>query len=211
MSLLLGGAGLKPLTASGPTTIAQDGFNRAGGPLTNDTADVGGDWASNLAAGAAGVDCTGSNTLEFPGSGTASYVSLSDPSAADVTVSLDLSWSTTPVGSVGVLGRVSGADSTFDCYYGRLNLASDILELYAIVNNTTVGGGTIATSSALGLGSSGSGTIKMTLTGTTIELEWNDGGQISITDSNVTAAGSVGIGQYRGDSLIADDFLATTG
>lgn len=187
------------------TALAEDTFTVTNGTsLIGLVADTGGTWSAVRDNGAFGRIEVQGNVLEFPGSGSDSYYALSGPSAQNVAVTADLTYAPGG-GAVGLLARVNGADGTFEAYLGRLNYASGICQLYVFTNGTPA---EIGASSALGLPPTGSGELVLRCSGTTIEVDWNGSTVISVTDETLTGAGSVGIGQFRGDPITLDNLSA---
>lgn len=187
------------------TLLAEDTFTAANGTsLIGRAADTGGTWSAVRDNGAFGRIEVEGNVLEFPGSGSDAYYALSNPSAQNVAVTADLTYASGG-GAVGVLARVNGSDGTFEGYLGRLNYIGGVCQLYVFTNGSPT---EISTSSPLGLPVTGSGELVLRCTGTTIEVDWNGSTVISVTDDTLTGAGSVGIGQFRGDPITLDNLSA---
>ena len=132
---------------------------------------------------------TGASRLRADASGNAVYRNTATPPSADYEVSADIYVNTTTDTNAGVIARCSSSAATF--YYARWR-GTVGHQLFKFVSGTaTQLGSTVATTYSDGT----TAQIKLRVEGTTISL-YKDGEPspiISVTDSDITAAGFAGL------------------
>ncbi len=174
-----------------------DDFNRS------NASTLGGNWVTQV--GTVGVS---SNTAAGQVSG-ANVATLNGASAADVTVSAVVKAQTGTLSAIGLAARYTGTGGTGDTnmYWGALNAYSSTQYLASIWKNV---GGTwsqisynanpITAAAAVGK------TLAFEVIGASLRLYYDGALYTYVTDTSLTAAGSVGVRTGLGAAV--DDFAA---
>lgn len=174
-----------PATAPCPSGFqAYDNFNGSG-PLSAHLSNCGQAWTSyDSISGDTGSISISNNTVS-PGSTGAKYYLALTPSSANYTASL-----TVNVGAGSAVGQVLGRASTsaYTCY-DVVFIDGTGVQLYKVISGTATQLG--STYSGI---TTGTHTIALNMNGTTISAVVDGTTQISVTDSSISAAGTVVIG-----------------
>lgn len=175
--------------AAGPAAFLQDGFSDAAGTdLAAHAPTTGGSWvAASSVTGNTSPKISASGRLY--NQGTASVYRATTPSpAADYYVEAVIDFVANVSGeTIGVAARMSASDQTL--YFARWSQTAAGWQLFKTVAGTaTQLGATSADAFA-----SGSRTLRLTVSGTTIGLSVGGTTLVSVTDTSIAAAGYAGI------------------
>ena len=179
------------VTTSYVTTVYDAFTGTSGSNLTTHEADSGASWTQDASLNDALV-LSGANRVYTPGgSVTAQYVTGAVPPGSDYTVSAVIrALSAITDSYAGIIGRVNAAGNSL--YYGRYagsaGAGTARWELYKVV----AGSATLLGSANHNISTSSDYVMRLVLAGTSIRLLVNDASQVSVTDGDVTAAGTAG-------------------
>jgi len=135
------------------------------------------------------------------GLGPLNLATLNGFSTANVTIQADVNVTGATGRSAGLVGRSSGPGDTNNYFAGLVNTGTGFrVELWRTVNGvrTRLTSHTVAT---------GSGTLKLVLSGASLSVLFNGVQVLSATDSGIVGAGTVGIRASAGATV--DNFSAT--
>jgi hypothetical protein len=196
-------------------TFVNDTFTGAiNTALTAHTGETGATWTKHASSGAGTVILTDVNRARVGTTGgTILYYASGTPAGADYSVAAPVFAASNTTRAIGVTGRVDTAANT---YYGAFYDGTNTRwELRSVVAGVVTTLGTSA--QALTVGSTYTATLQMV--GTAITLLVDGSSVVSVTDSSIAAAGSVGVlgstastntTGYHLDSLTATDAVAAT-
>ena len=190
-------------------TFVQDSFTDTDATnLSSHTGETGATWAK--LTGFSGNVVINSNRAENAAtfSVDAAYYASGTPSGADYDVSADYSWVNTNTCSWQILGRVDTSTGDFYTAYYRRGSNTFRIEKRVSGSYTTLASGTGGSPAA-----ETAVNIKLTLSGSGLELFADSVSKLTATDSSITAAGKVGVGVTSGGTtgprIRWDNFLAT--
>jgi hypothetical protein len=174
---------------TGPTNYFLDNFNDADATfLENHTPDTGGSWVRLQGAGGSGIE-TQSNDAVLSGSSYSIYIYHTSvaPPTPDYTITAPMYWSSNPDYSRLILvGRLLDATNYYSAGFAR-----DTGNWYI---NKTVGGVDTGLSQVAGSFPAGPAkVVKLIFAGSTIKLNADGVDVLSVTDSDLTAAGYPGL------------------
>lgn len=197
-------------TSAGP--FASDDFATGSGDLVGTAPDVGGTWTDGSSSGSPSP-VYDSNKIRQQDAATAFTYVATDPGDPDYTVEADvIPQSAGSSGVAGVCGRknaATGSVTTYAAdYYDHATAGSRQWRLYKVVAGVTT---------VLGTYTENIGTttkrLKLSMNGTAIKVFVDDVERISVTDSDVTAAGRAGVVVGNASSNTngpwLDNFVAT--
>jgi hypothetical protein len=172
------------------TLGSYDTFTGSGGTLlTSHTGEIGATWAYH--AGSANTEqISNANRARRDGSGYSINYTTATPASADYSVEAELYVRTNLSGDrVGVIGRLDTATSSF--YMSRWEPENTSWNLIEYTNGTPSYLGSVTGQPALSGGSTYK--LRLTMTGTSLQLHVDGVLTVSATDSTLTAAGNAGI------------------
>lgn len=174
--------------AEGGSPFLSDTFTDTNGvALTSHTPEIGGAYSAQNGYTPSPANSIQANRM-ISGSNVGVYRNAATPPSADYFVECVLDWiSTVTADNIGVIGRAAAAANTF--YFARWSQSAGGFQLFKCVAGTnTQLGATYVSAFA-----SGSRTIRLTMTGTTIAMSVDGVERVSVTDSAIAAAGSAGV------------------
>ena len=185
-------------TAAGSVTFLNDTFTDTPGViLTAHTPEVGSTWIiqpnqSPQPASPSAINDTGDGLYSASVAGV--YQNTAVAPSADYYVEAVLYWrSADTSANIGITGRAAPAANTY--YFVRWQGSVNSWQLYKVVAGTATQLG----SNVADTFTSGSKTVRLTMSGTTISVSVNGTQIISQTDAVITAAGAAGV---RGGSAV---------
>jgi hypothetical protein len=196
-------------------TFVNDTFTGAiNTALTAHTGETGATWTKHASSGAGTVILTDVNRARVGTTGgTILYYASGTPAGADYSVAAPVFAASNTTRAIGVTGRVDTAANTYyGAFYDGTNTRWELRSVVAGVV-TTLG------TSAQALTVSSTYTATLQMVGTAITLLVDGSSVVSVTDSSIAAAGSVGVlgstastntTGYHLDSLTATDAVAAT-
>jgi hypothetical protein len=165
----------------------------AGTNLTDHTSDSGHTWTAKGASSVVELDGSGNAVASNePGSTGAIYFISWTPPSADYYVQLT---ATSTDKSLQVICRGTGTTGLVNGYLGGYNHTATQLWVRRYLSSSATTIGTFSTTI------SANDEIRLTCTGDNIELSLNGDPKITATNSDVTAAGSAGLGIRTGGSI----------
>ena len=174
--------------AEGGGAFLNDTFTDTNGvAVTAHTPETGGSWVAQTGYTPSPNSLINNNRL-YAASATGVYRNTATPPSADYYVECVLDFFTTvSADNNGVTGRASDVANTF--YFARWSQTAGGFQLFKCVAGTNTQLGSTYTNAF----TSGSRTVRLTMTGTTIAMSIDGTERVSVTDSSIAAAGFAGI------------------
>ena len=162
--------------------------------LENHTGSTGATWTKNPAFSTGSAVITNANRIRG-GATNGIYYASGTPASADYDVEADL-FVASVAGAAGLLGRENTAAGTY--YLLDYETGSTAWKLYAIVNGSTAASTSFSQTLTVGQ----TYHVRLAMRGSSITGYVNGTAVVSLTDSNITAAGKAGVyfGQADTDS-----------
>lgn len=187
------------------TLISSDSFTGTNGlaiTTNTHTLDTGGFWSEHTSYGP-GDFIFASNRIRSSDANTGCYYSTATPASADYYVETVLYQSDVIVAGMGPAGRINTAANTM--YLTRYNSTPGEWQLLKLVAGTPTTLGTYTASTSNGV----SYTVRLSMVGTAIKVYLGGSEVISVTDSDIVAAGKAGIrGTSQSGGHHIDSFVA---
>ncbi|HEX7132807.1 MAG TPA: LamG-like jellyroll fold domain-containing protein, partial [Iamia sp.] len=199
------------------TTVSSDSFTgTAGALLTSRAGEVGATWA--FQGGSANTEqLSDAGRARRNGTGYAVTYTTATPPSADYSVEADLHVRSNLVGDrVGLVGRLNTATNSY--YMARWEPEDTSWNLMEVTNGSPAYLQFVASQPALVVGQTHR--LKLTMTGSTLQLFVNGALTVTATDATITAAGKAGLmdGEVGGTAnktnttgIHYDNFLVTAG
>lgn len=176
--------------------------------LSTHTGETGATWAKHIdySGGSLSVDSIGDRVYCTTAS-TAGYYASGTPAGAEYDIEFDLYIHSNDTGSAGIMGRVDTSSHTL--YFVRYNQSGTEWQLYKIVNGTV----TLLDSAVATLTVAQTYACRFEIRDNSQEFFVDDVSTLSATDTEITAAGVVGIRSGTARSANTgyhiDNFIAT--